>query len=242
MRRWMSMVFAIVAIGAAASGQTFPSTQPVTDVPADAPVRRWFSDLASPDAQQREQAQTELLGLNRQQLQQLRWLVAHGQAVAPSQLAALHEIVIHDFLSGEPYTPMDAGFLGLRWPDRGDVARLGVPVEIRIPGFPSFQMLRTGDLILGVITNPGTPIAQLPKLTPSRSVLTQVIQIAGANRDVVLEILRHGQRIRIALRLDPRPAETETEQAAIAFFNARQNKAEQYWQTEFLPLLRTNVS
>jgi hypothetical protein len=227
---WRSMAIVLIFAGTALAATTAPSTQPA--------IGQWFAGLASPDADQREQSRTNLLGLSRSDLPQLRELVQKNQPLAPAQTAALHDIVVHLYLSGEHYeSDASTGFLGLWWPGADLLAppRLGVPVEERVPGFGGFQKLREGDLILGVLIWPDAPLQQLPNLvTPNYKVLTDAIQAAGANRDIVLEVLRQGERIRIPVHLRPKPTlpdVTEWEQ-----------RGEDYWKAQFLPLLQTGVS
>jgi len=227
---WRSTMIVLMIAGTALAAAAAPSTQPA--------IGQWFAGLASADADQREQSRTNLLGLSRGDLPRLRELVEQNRPLAPSQMVALHDIVVHLYLSGEPYaSDASSGFLGLWWPDAELLAppRLGVPVEQRVPGFAGFQMLREGDLILGVLIWPDAPLQQLPNLvTPSYSVLTRAIQAAGANQDIVLEVLRQGQRIRIPVHLRPRPTLPDVTQW--------EKLGEDYWQAQFLPLLRSGVS
>jgi hypothetical protein len=57
-----------------------------------------------------------------------------------------------------------------------------------------------------------------------------------------LEVLRQGQRIRVPIRLRPKPIEPDTDPGKEAFFDQWQKKGEDYWQNQFLPLLRPGVS
>jgi hypothetical protein len=234
---WRSTVIVLMFSGAAlAAPGSAPSTQPT--------IAQSFAGLASPDADLREQSRTNLLSLSRSDLPRLHELVEQNRPLAPAQMAALHDIVVHLYLSGEPY-PSDPqnGVLGLRWPYTLDVPRLGVPVEDRLPGFGGFQMLRDGDLILGIFVQPDAPLQQLPNLeTPTITVLRSAIDSVGPKRDIELEVLRQGQRIRVPVRLRPRPIEPATDEGKVAFFDAWQKKGEDYWQAQFLPLLRPGGS
>jgi hypothetical protein len=220
--------------------RTAPATQPVPFA-ADAPARNWFAELASPEDNKREEARTNLMGLTRNDLPRLRALVEQSRPLAASQVAALHEIVIQIYLSGESYPPAFpvTGFLGLSWPQGTDPGtRLGVLVQTRFPGFPSFRMLRDGDLILGVLLNPNAPLEVGPNTTTQDlGRLMGAIGAAGANREVVLDVLRQGQEIKVPLQLKPHPL-LEIGADPTDFFDRRQQKAEEYWRTEFVPLLR----
>jgi hypothetical protein len=242
---WILVLITPVARGEAPA--TRPSTQPAAEFSADSPARVWFAQLASLDETKRDDARTQLMGLTRDDLPRLRELVVKNRPLVAEQAAALHEIVVHVYLTGEPYSANNSnGFLGLLWPQEiyDDSSRLGVAVENRLPGFPSFQLLRDGDLIHGVYVNPDAPLQQLPNLlTPNRGALTHVVGEAGANSTVVLEVLRQGQMIKVAMRLAAKPILPEMVPAEVeAFFSQRSQKGEKYWQEEFLPLIRPGMS
>lgn len=246
-------IVATVTLGTVRVRGADPATAPAMSddaaaapLPTDSPIRQWFADLASPDAAVREAATTALMGLDRPQLNQLRELVRRSAPLATAQAAALHDIVVHDYLAAEPY-PHDTrqGFLGLLAMQSELIdqpLRLGVDVDDhRIPGFPSFRMLRSGDVILAVLVDPqAPPLEQINKPTPSFDALSSAISAAGAGQRVVLEVLRGGQRIHVTLELAARP---EISQAAFdLFFNERRHRGEAYWEREFLPLLRAGMS
>jgi hypothetical protein len=236
---------------------TMPSTQPAARFAPDAPARTWFAQLASIDDAKRDEARTSLMGLTRDDLPALRKLVDESRPLAAAQVAALHEIVLQLYLSGEPYevdaSPVDlaglptspGGFLGLVSGSEGyGSSRLGVPVERRIPGFASFRVLRDGDLILAIIFNPDVPLFALPNVRTSNfEIFKQAIAGVGPNRDVTLEILRQGQRIRVTTQLGARPAIANHPQEQVEeYFAQRLQKAENYWQQELLPLLKAGIS
>jgi hypothetical protein len=220
------------------------STQPTTPSISDSAMQSWFEQLASDDGTKRDEARTLLMGLSRDALPRLRKLVEASVPLAPDQTASLHEIVLQSYLSGEPYPEdqLQRGFLGLSWSPsmNAEFIRLGVPVEKRLPGFPSFQMLRDGDLILGVLLKPKAPSYAWPNIqTRSLGLLQQAIADLGAKHEVVLEVLRQGQTIHVSLRLGARPLLMVTE--VDAFSAARLQKAEGYWKQEFVPLLRPRI-
>ena len=238
---WILIASALVARGEVPA--TSPTTQPVVEFSVDSPVRTWFSELASADETKRDEARTLLMGLTRDDLPRLRELVARSRPLAAEQAAALHEIVVHVYLSGEPYAANGSkGFLGLQHLDSG-AFRLGTPVQSPLPGFPSCQMLRDGDLIRAVVVHPEAPSLEQDLPTPNGETLHNVIAGAGANQTVVLEILRQGQTIRVPLRLLPRPVVCDESQMDMAaFITERQQKGEEYWQREFVPLVRAGMS
>jgi hypothetical protein len=237
---WRSTVIVSV-LAAICLAADAPSTQPT--------IAESFANLASPDAGSREQAKTQLLSLSRGDLPALREVVEQHRPIAPAQMAALHDIVVHLYLSGEPYdSDPDFGFIGLRWTDmdmNSDTPRLGVPVGTRLPGFPGFQLLREGDLILGVFLQPNSPLQQWPnRYTTTINMLQLGIEAAGNQRDIVLLVLRQGQRMRIPVRLRPKMKVPQMAAAADVenYFLQWQKKGEDYWQAQFLPLLRPGVS
>ena len=217
---------------------------PVPPLAPTSPIRTSLANLASPDAAQRDAAATALMGLDRTQLWQLHDLLHDTNGIAPAQAAALHQIVIHDYLATEPYVTDPGGFLGLMSTDYQPIdepPRLGVPVDELEVGFPSFRMLRRGDLILAVLVDPDAPATQLPNmLTPDFATLQVAISKAGADHEIALDVLRGGQRIRIRLKLAPRPRLSLA--SPRIFFNERLQQAEAFWQHTFLPLLQQRVS
>jgi hypothetical protein len=254
---WRMTCILVVLLAGASLAQTDPaatepSAEPPAVLPTNSPIRSWFADLASPDAAVRDKAQTQLMGISRRDLDALRTLIQASRPLASSQEAALHDIVVHVFLATETYEAAnDQSFLGVRWAAQDEMIggteplATGVSVEERIPGFPGFQMLRQADLILGIIVNADTPMEML-RPTPLKRALQDAVKSAPTDHPIVMLVLRQGQRMRIPVRLAPKPRELAREQAdpaVEAFLAARLQRAEQFWQDEFAPLLRReNVS
>lgn len=214
-----------------------PTTEPAV-FPADAPARTWYEQLASSDPTLRAQAQQNLMDLPPADLPALRTMVLHSAPASPAQIAALHDIVIQIYLSGQPYSTQGGGFLGLQWPDpyymgMDEPPRMGVAVEIRLPGFPAYAALRTGDMILGVLLEPTLPLSQLPNMrTPTREILANAVQQAAPGQNIELEILRSGQIMRVPLRLAALPAVDDANIQSL--FEGRQTSAQHYWETQFV--------
>jgi hypothetical protein len=255
----LALTAAAAAPPRAAAQTTAPTTLPATQadfddseqsVPplaADSPIPRWLADLASPDAAARDAATTALMDLDRTQLAQLHQCVRGLAFPSPAQAAALHDIVIHDYLAADAYPPGPGGFLGLLspFPMLGEPARLGYTVELRVPGFPAFRVLRTGDVILSVLVNPDAPVDRQRSIpTPDFLALQNAVSGAGAGNEVLLEVLRGGQRIRLSLRLAVRPLipGNDAREATQQFFNERAQRGQAYWERAFLPLLRPGIS
>jgi hypothetical protein len=244
-----TLTFACVA-AAQAPPATAPSTQASAELPADSPIRGWFADLASPDATVRDRAQTQLMGISHDDLGGLRTLIEHARPLAPAQVAALHDIVIQVFLAAETYDPVgEQSFLGVQLDPDGfgpNVSRMGVPIQQRFPGFPAYQMLRDGDMILAVIKDPNAPVQQLPNLqTFTSQLLHEAVATTPTSRPIELLVLRQGQQVHVTVRLAPLPRELTVARdvgGMNTFLSPRLQRAEQYWQEQFVPLVRADVS
>jgi hypothetical protein len=242
-----------------------PATQPTTApvaFTADSPIRKWFIQLSDPDPKVRDQAKFELMGMASADLARLKQLVIDSRPISPTQSAALRDIVVQSFLASDEYkvataqgvVQTDASgtigpfFLGILWATGMDVeseARLGVSVDERLPGFPSYRFLRTGDMILGVYLDPTAPLLQLPNVeTHNRLALIQAISNAPTVQDIVLEVLRDGQTLKIAVKMAPRPLEVEGNgiDPIRAFNAARLNRAEEYWNRNFAAMVQATAS
>jgi hypothetical protein len=233
---------------------TRPTTQPANEPAANAPMRRWFARLADPDPKVRDQAKIDLMGLPAADLPKLRQLVIDQQPILPGQASALHDIVVQAFLAGESYESLSGDqttitgkgpqyFLGIGWPNDfdDDETRIGVIVDERVPGFPSYRYLRTGDMILGIYLDPSLSLQQPPNTeTHTRQKLIDTIKLQSDQQDIVLLILREGEQKRIAIKLAPRPLaarESLDPQPLIDFKADRADRADKYWQENFVPLL-----
>jgi len=243
----------VAALLLAAGATTSPTTSPTPDPAADPPIARWFDQLADADPAVRDDARQSLMGLTRDaDLNRLLAVVRAARPLRPAQAAVLHDIVCHVFLvADDPYVAVgDPGdpthqqphyVMGIRWPaDMLDGARLGVPVVERWPGFPARQLLRDGDMILGVYLKLDAPLGQLPNEPTHRPQdLHDVLGKVAGQRDVLLSVLRDGREMQVHMTLVPQPVDASgiNAQAADAFVQARQAQAEAYWQDHFAPVV-----
>jgi hypothetical protein len=198
-------------------------------------MKKAFADLASPDGQARDEAFVWLMGLNPSDLPALRNLARQSSPLAPEQWMALPQIVMHVYLTGETFDAVpDKGFLGIFLPSPMSEPGDCVIVASCMPGFIGERMLRAGDVILGVLEHP-TP--QFRKAGD----LTEAMAAFKAGDTVRLQVLRGGQILLVAARLDPRPVEAEEGNRTIIdpFNAARRARAEQYWQEQFADLLES---
>jgi hypothetical protein len=224
--------FAMVVALAGAAPATAPTTQPN--------LRTWFDQLADPDPEVRDGARLNLMGISRQQLEALERVVRESQPVRPSQAAELHDIVTHVYIAGEPYAPDSSGFafLGVRWAqnpqDSISTDPPGLVVAGRVKGFPAYQAVRDGDVLVGIKEAPALPVTnalefgnELRKLHPGTR--------------VTLRVWRNGQLLDRPIKLAARPAWAEPGRTLDAQ-KEREERAEDYWQESFGKLLGESVS
>jgi len=232
------------------AGSPTPSTQSTDRIPT------WFSDLSNTDAAVREQARTNLMGIARTDLEELRSLVEKNRPLAPSQAMALRDIVQQVYLATEPYEPVPdrAGFLGIPLPttivmDATDEPQTGVVVNERIPGFCAYRYLQNGDVILGVTEVPDKPFH-------SGGDLSEIIKGFKGGDTVHMLILRGGQQKEVPVKLDARPNWSQGPMVLIQpgvqppppqlpnvqdARRERQRKADEYWDANFAPLLDLGI-
>ncbi len=209
-------------------------------------------NLADPDPRVRDQASENLMGISFEDLPKLRQLVIENQPLVPDQSAAMKDIVIQVYLAGQKYECVGGGltdpsgnlgpfFLGLTWPlGLGSDERMGVPVEERIPGFPSYRYLRTGDMILGLLINPDATLQQFPNMpTHNSEMLSTAISSPARAQDMTLQVLRHGQILKVRLKMAPRPqiAELRDPKVTQQFVADRAVEGDRYWNENFAPVL-----
>lgn len=257
MRRWIVVIVLSCCVTPAAIGA--PATQPVTQPiahpatrphaqspPAAPQLTAWFAELGDPDADVRAAALGKLLAISGDDLAALRAVVEAARPVSPAQAAALHDVVVHVYLSGETYeTNHDEGFLGVK-SLRDDVETLplggnpplgqdgGVPVGERLPGFCGFRGLRGGDVILGVT-------APRPTRLVRWSELLDYVKRSVPGETITFEILRQGKIVQVPLKLDPRPIAASDPLAIAELISGRTARAESYWTKVFKPLLERDV-
>ena len=225
-------------------------------VPASNPSSRigaLFSKLADRDPGVRDQARSDLMGLSRADLPLLRKYVQEHRPLAPSQAAALREIVVQVFMAGESYAANNAhGFLGVTLSEGGiglpaapeavDPSApppIGVIVTDRLPGLCAYRMLSNGDVIIGIAEHPETPIRSV-------DALRSAISDCQGGQTIHLEVFRGGRVVNLPVTLSPRPIEVELNPSNPDFFprerQRRADIADDYWQREFAPLVDNGVS
>lgn len=213
-----------------------PATRPAA--PEIQPqLKQWFDQLADRDPDVREAAKTRLMGLSRGQLLELKSLIEQSRPLKPSQVAELHDIVTHAYLSGEQEHPGagSTGFLGLSWPrgaERMSEDPPGLVIVSRIKGFVAYRYLREGDILVG--------IAELPhaRFTAVQDLSTTLMQVRGGT-SVTLIVVRAGSTIRIPVVLDARPQWPGGVDQLQAL---REKSAEDFWEQNFAPLVSETMT
>jgi hypothetical protein len=230
-----------------------------TTRPSQSNIKTWFANLADRDWNVREQARVDLMGLTRQDLPELLRLVRQSRPLALSQSAALHDIVMQVYLSGEPYEGNPAsGFLGVRleensWADllqqapkvrnrddnqdaaADDTAAatppLGVVIADRIPGFSAFRMLRNGDLIVGVEEQPQVAIRDVTDLRT-------IVGTSRAGAVLHFQVFRAGSMMTVPVVLHAHPTMgSGMDFDFVQESQRRMNLADQYWKQTFAPVI-----
>jgi len=205
--------------------------------PAPAQLRKWVAELADADPDVRERASIDLMGIDRGDLPDLRRAVEESRPLHPNQSAALHDVVIQVYLSGEAYAgDGDLGFLGLRWSGESESSPVmpGIVVTERFPGFCAYRMLQEGDVILA--------LRERPKLVlQERNDLIHALLPVKAGTTLHFKVLRRGAVREVAITLDVRPAGPALA-SVTEIMNKRVRNAEDYWANAFLPLIQGRVS
>ncbi len=188
--------------------------------------------LASADPAIRELAEQELMGLKRSDLPALREAALSQRPLGPGQVVALHEVVMQVFLAGEPFAANldESGFLGVSF-GSDDVLRPTEEIRVvaRIPGFPGFQYLQTGDVVVKLPDWPNLAVRHPDDVI-------EAIKHLDPGNVVRLGIVRHGRYATVSIPLDFRPVElprSMTESEFAPWVDARKARADEYWESEF---------
>ena len=228
------------------------SSGPPSTAPADtqAVLRTALLQLSDRDPAVREAAREQLMGLPSSDLPALRTAVLQLKPLPPGNADALRDIVKQVYLSGEN-TEGDSrhGFMGISMNqfqmvysdnDSDPDLPVGVIVEMRLPGFDAYRVLRDGDIILAIASDAsGTLRIHEPQQ------IMDAVALLAAGQHVRLQVLRNGRRIETTLTLDPRPVELDTKQPAVNpnnYRKAQEDKAQAFWLARFAPLVANSIS
>jgi len=230
-----------VAMGATVRAQE--AEPPAATQPSTEQLSQWLADLAHNNADIRETARINLMGLSRRQLETFRTVVAQHQPLLPAQVATLREIVLHAYAAEEPYPGQrEMGFLGVELrtaplpsQDAADIQPSGVLITDRLLGFCGYRMLQDGDIVLGLANQPETR-------TDAFLDLAGIIRSHPAGTELQLEVFRRGSFIVVPIVLDARPTDLDRFQNLDALRSLRFRRAYDYWQQNFQPLVERGVS
>jgi hypothetical protein len=187
-----------------------------------AQLQSLVSQLDSDDPRLREKALDNLMDLKKEDLSTLRAAALSQSPLLPGQIAGLREAVAQVFLAGEQYPHGPSAFLGIRF----TLGSQGVIVADRIRGFPAYRILKSGDVIVQLIDRPNV---QFHLVTD----FANAIMSFGPGDAVRFAILRNGHPMTVSVPLDFRPAEITNTATDDDWIQARDHRAEAYWNKEF---------
>jgi S1-C subfamily serine protease len=185
-----------------------------------------IAQLGSDDPRLRQSALDELMKIKAPDLAKIRDAAISQGPLLPGQVAALREAVTQIYLAAQRY-PVDPdyyGFIGLRWsPELAHSTP--VVVDERIPGFPAYEFLQPGDVILQFTDWPAVQLR-----VPDDFIL--IARRLSAGDPLRLTVRRDGRPIVITMKFDYFPGEV-TPTNIDAWIQDRARKAEAYWNSEF---------
>jgi hypothetical protein len=215
-------------------------------------MKRAFEQLADSDADVRDAARAELMGMERRYLPDLRKLVEQNRPLLPSQAAVLRQLVTQIYLAGEPYPDVPTkGFLGVHMqpttvhlpvaaaddPPANELPSLpqtGVVIVERLPGFAGARSLLDGDVILAIAEQPQVQFAK-------GEAFIQAIADTAPGETIHFHVLRRGRVVKVRVVLDARPSAADDRASVRALDEQRREKADAYWQESFAPLVNEHV-
>lgn len=194
--------------------------------------------LGDSDPTIRAGAREELMGLKRSDLDHLKDAVAQVKPLNVEQIASLHQVVTQ-IIQADMGDGGTVGFLGasllpceVTTPDGR--TRSAVLIGRCIPGFAAFRMLRPGDIIMGMF------VSGRPQTMDDAEHFTQEILSRSPGDSVRLRIMRNGKVIPIVVELSARPPQANDDAALQAIMQTRQEHAEQYWRSTFVPVVASS--
>jgi len=228
-----------------------PSTSPADP---QSVLKTALLELSDHDPALRESAREQLMALPPTDLPLLRIAIEKLRPLPPGDADALRDIVEHIYLTGEDTDGNSKqGFMGILmfdWqaivPDDADPQQPpGVVVQMRLPGFDAYRVLRDGDIILAISTDGSDPVP-----VRSADTIKQTVTTLAAGQHVHLDVIRNGQRIQITVTLDPRPPElslspANQNQPAMRlddYRQAQQAKAQAFWLARFAQVVDDSIS
>jgi hypothetical protein len=227
-----------------------PSTSPAEP---QAVLKAALLQLSDRDPAVRDSAREQLMALPAGDLPLLRIAIEALRPLPPGDADALRDIVEHVYLSGEDKDGNSKqGFMGIlmsAWQgiasddDSDPQQPLGVVVEMRLPGFDAYRVLRDGDIILAIAVDGSDPV-------PVRSAerIIEIVKTLSAGQHVHLDVLRNGRRIQTTVTLDPRPQElsplnpNQPVERLDDYRQAQEAKAQAFWLARFAQVVDDGIS
>ena len=175
---------------AIAGATSKPSTQPAS-------LAAELDRLVDADPVARLAARDELMLLTRDDLPTLRRVVSE-RPVGPVLRNALHEIVVHVYLTGEHnFKGPGPGRLGFIVTG----GEIGPPVVgRRMPGFDAYRVLEDGDTIVGIATDEGDKPNTIVPVSTLLALLNELTPTTPGEW-VRVRIVRNGQTLEVPIRL-----------------------------------------
>lgn len=205
-------------------------------------LERLMAQLADRNAEVRDTARRELMGMAPSELPMLRELAVAAKPLGLSQQQGLHEVVLYVRARGHILQARQttSPFLGIRYPNPldNDLAPAapeqsppGIPVISRVVGFAGYRYLEEGDILLAM----GPP--DHPDPLRRRVDLENVMRVLRAGDEVELHVQRGAAVVKLRFPLDahPRVVEKETEINNLSL--TAEATAMAYWEEQFAPLM-----
>lgn len=202
----------------------------------------WLAELDAKSPDTRAAAAAKLMQLTRDDLPTLKKAVERSRPVSPEQIAVLHDVIIHVWLTGEAYPQREEGFLGIslistdRWGE--DPSNAGILVVNRMPGFAAYGVLLDGDVIVEIQEIPGIRFQMIEEFAGA-------ISRYKPGRLVNLVVQRGGKQIVVPIRLSARPVaagDLRRGNTMDTLLGQRILAAEKYYDETFARLLGEEIS
>jgi S1-C subfamily serine protease len=117
---------------------------------------------------------------------------------------------------------------------------LGVVVEMRLPGFDAYRMLRDGDIILSISTDGSDGVR-----VRTAAMIMETVRKLAAGQHVRLDVIRNGRRMETTVTLGARPLELDPRQPAVRlddYRQAQETKAQAFWLARFAQVVDGDIS
>lgn len=228
-RGWLA---AVVLAGSPICRGVLADTAATQPAPLNEQMRLWIKQLGGDDSRVRQSALMQLMGLRREDLPALREAALAQEPLLPGQVAAIHDAVTQIYLAADATAENiqpTRGFLGLLWNPVDTIRSEGVIVSQRIPGFGAYRMLQSGDIIVKLLDQPNVELSNYQQFIAA-------VQPMEAGQVLRMQVMRYGRLTDISILLEPFPTDLNGETSIDAWMQARDDKAQAYWDADFSAL------